>query len=396
MNQYLSRRHNSDLQKSRSIIFCDKIVKSLGLILLFGLLFGAIPESRASENLTISDKDLLAMQHNRNHVFHTYEAEVLAIEILGLNANNSDENAIQTKELVDIKRNEILNLTKYDSLGHVGWGISKPWDAFSDGTSNDDSTAYTFTTILISLAFLESYISFGDETYLNLTNQSLAFISNNFCCSFKGESSYLYYSDNVNDRRKEFIVSNVNALFLRLVSNHLIISLNSEKNTDHVAFENGIIHEIEIAKKRTLNGYLFYSSGDKSPLNDLTHQLLTLYGLQGNSNSNIKTYANNTLKRIFDSYSIKGKIILNSKSDLGSIGSGSSLLLLLISQSNNCDRGSDLYKSILNSLLGSVLIGSRDTEHPLYRGLSPMADRLIAWKYFAVTSYRKSCRNFLK
>lgn len=110
------------------------------------------------------------------------------------------------------------DLAVHREAGAIGWGLSFAWDAFSDGSENPADTVYSYTTAAAGLTYLDAYEVLGEPRYLSLAADAAETLVTEVCCYREGDTTLIWYSDQVSDQQPEYTVYNVNGLALALFS----------------------------------------------------------------------------------------------------------------------------------------------------------------------------------
>jgi hypothetical protein len=130
-----------------------------------------------------------------------------------------------------------------DAGGNVGWGLSYPWDAFSNGTINPRETIYSYTTAAAALAFLDAYAVLGDRDYLETAEGAADTLLSATCCWEEDGYLSVWYSDQPADKFPQFQTHNVNGLTLAVLSRIVRYRDDSAYLDARTAIAAHLIHE---------------------------------------------------------------------------------------------------------------------------------------------------------
>lgn len=136
-------------------------------------------------------------------------ARALALRALAFvrNSNDPDVLSYRARAISALRgdANPVLDQLWQGRQQNGGYGLPYAWDAFSDGTTNPQSTLYTYTTATAALSYLDN----------GRPDRARQLVSAIFTRCWSEEHGCVWYSDQPADQRSRTqIVPNVNALAL--------------------------------------------------------------------------------------------------------------------------------------------------------------------------------------
>lgn len=182
----------------------------------------------------------------------------------------------------------------------LGWGLASEYDTFSDGQTNPASTIYSYTTAAAALAFLDGHAVTGSVEYLQMAQSAATTLVADLGWWVDGELAGIWYSDQRNDRRADYLVYNVCALGLAVLSR-----LDRALGTTRFARERADLASLLLAARRLEPepdkerwGDWPYRAGAERR-NDLIHEVFVLEGLLEHGSAEAWSVAVESLGRLY-------------------------------------------------------------------------------------------------
>lgn len=182
----------------------------------------------------------------------------------------------------------------------LGWGLASEYDTFSDGQTNPASTIYSYTTAAAALAFLDGHAVTGSTEYLGTAQAAATTLVSDLGWWVDGELAGIWYSDQPNDQRAAYLVYNVCALSLAVLSR-----LDRALGTTRFARERADLASLLLAARLSEPepdeerwGDWPYRAGAERQ-NDLIHEVFVLEGLLEHGSAEIWSAAVESLHRLY-------------------------------------------------------------------------------------------------
>jgi hypothetical protein len=197
----------------------------------------------------------------------------------------------------------LRELARLAPSGGRGWGLSFEFDTFSDGQSNPASAIYSYTTAAAALAFLDGYAVTGSNEYLQTARAVATTLLSDLGWWVDGELAGIWYSDQPNDQRADYLVHNVCALGLAVLSR-----LDRALETTRFARERADLTSMLLASRRgeseadrkRWGDWPYRAGADRD--NDLIHEIFILEGLLEHGSAEAWMVAVDSLRRLYESH----------------------------------------------------------------------------------------------